>query len=505
MDSPTKEEVAFITKAYNFAKKAHGDQKRYSGEPFFSHPFETAKHLAKIGMGPNMVSAGLLHDTVEDLGIAPEVIEEEFNKDVRTLVEGVTKLGTVRYHGMKRHTESLRKLFAATSQDVRVMIIKLLDRLHNARTLEHVPDEEKRCRIALETLEIYAPIADRLGMGVIKRELEDAVFPFAHPEDYKEIKKTFKEAGGEDIKKLDKIHKSIKKKLAEYGIKEFSTSTRVKGLYSFFKKLGRKGGDVDQIRDVWALRIIVPTIADCYTVMGVIHAEWKPMPGRIKDYIAFPKPNGYKSIHTTIHTGDGGVLEVQIRTENMHKEAQYGIASHITYKESDGKSKGMAGTGMEWIKQFIPTRLLFTNSSDGLARPVTYSGEVTPEWIKHMADTSRKTKPNKYMEEIKSDFFSHRIFAFTPKGDVIDLPIDSTPIDFAYAIHSNIGHHISGAKVNNKMTSLDTVLHNGDIVEILTSTQARPTRKWLGYAKTNMAKRFIRTYIARQKNKNRKN
>ena len=494
--APTASAKDVITKAYNFAKKAHEGQKRYSGDPYFYHPFEVAKYIAELGMSEDMIVAGLLHDTVEDCNIEPEVIEKEFNKTVRTLVEGVTKLGTVRYHGMKRHTESLRKLFAATSEDVRIMIIKLLDRLHNARTLEFVP-EEKRERIALETIEIYAPIADRLGMGLIKRQLEDAAFPFAYPEEYAESKKTFKEAGGEDAKKLDKIHKAIKTKLAEYGVKNFTTSTRVKGLYSFCQKLKRKGGDVNQIRDVWALRIILPTVADCYTAMGVIHAEWKPMPGRIKDYIAFPKPNGYKSIHTTIHTGEGSVLEVQIRTEAMHEEALYGIASHLGYKEQ-ANNKTNTNSGMAWIKQFIPGILTFGKKAKQTEEK-TYSGDATPNWIKQIAQEKDKIRPDTFIKNIKSDFFSHRIFAFTPKGDVIDLPIESTPIDFAYAIHSQIGHHISGAKINGKMSSLDKPLHNGDIVEISTADSAKPTRKWLDYAKTTMAKRFIRQYLAKAK------
>ncbi len=510
MDSPTKKEIVFITKAYDFAKDAHSGQKRHSGKPYFTHPFEVAKNLANIGMAPNMVAAALLHDTVEDLGTPPEKIQEEFNADVRMLVEGVTKLSTVRYRGMKRHTESLRKLFAATSEDVRVMIIKLLDRLHNAQTLEYVK-ESKQQRIALETIEIYAPIADRLGMGIIKRELEDAVFPFAYPEDYKDTKEKFKEAGGEDLKKLDKIHKSIKKKLAEYGIKNFRTDTRVKGLYSFFKKLQRKDGDVSKIKDVWALRIILPTVADCYTVLGIIHAEWKPMPGRIKDYIAFEKPNGYQSIHTTIHTGDADLLEVQIRTEDMHKEAQYGIASHISYKEMIAGSKTAQKTntaGMDWVKQFIPYKLLFhsedndeTGKESKKDKPATYTKDGTPKWIKHMVDIKQKEdNPDEFLENMKSDFFSYRIFVFTPRGDVIDLPTDSTVIDFAYAIHSNIGNHISGAKINGKLSSLDSILKNGDIVEILTSKQAKPNRKWLDYAKTTMAKRLIRTYISKNSN-----
>ena len=495
----SKKDEELVKKAYSFAKKAHEGQKRYSGEPYFSHPAHVALSLAKIGMTSEVVSAGLLHDTLEDCDISPETIEKEFGKEIRFLVEGVTKLGHVRYHGLKRHAESLRKLFAATSEDVRVMIIKLMDRLHNAKTLKYVKPE-KRERIALETLEVYVPIADRLGMGVVKRELEDAVFPFAYPKEYKEAVKLFKKAGGEDEKTLEKVHKAIKKKLAEYGIKNFRTEVRVKGLYSFWKKLQRKGGDLSKIKDIWALRIIVPEVADCYTILGIIHAEWTPLPGRIKDYIAFPKPNGYQSLHTTIHTGYGGVLEVQIRTEEMHKEAQFGIASHIGYKEH-GSSKRKESVGMRWIKQFIPARLSFSNSKEAMTCKIkhrTYTGNSVPEWLKHVAQTGCAGEPNEYLEEIKSDFFSHRIFVFTPKGDVIDLPIDATPIDFAYAIHSQIGNHISGAKVNGKLVSLNETLKNGDIVEIITNPKSHPTRKWLEYAKTNMAKRFIRSYLSKQ-------
>ncbi len=498
LHSPPKEDLELVKKAYEFAKEAHSGQKRFSGEPYFIHPFTVAKYLAKLGMSANMICAALLHDTIEDCGVTEETIKNEFNEDILTLVEGVTKLGTVRYQGLKRHSESLRKLFAATSKDVRVMIIKLMDRLHNARTLEYVrPDKQKR--IALETLEIYAQVADRLGMGIIKRELEDAVFPYAYPEEYKKVKKIFKDAGGTDPKPLEKIHKSIKKKLAEYGIKDFKTEVRIKGLYSFYKKLQRKDWDVSKIHDIWAIRIILPTVADCYTVLGIIHAEWKPLPGRIKDYIAFPKPNGYRSIHTTIHTGRGGVIEVQIRTEDMHQEAQFGIASHLSYKAYDGSQKRKESPALKWVKQFIPMRTFYKSTEDA---PTTYTNNAVPEWIRHIANTESPEKPEEFLNEIKTDFFSHRIFVFTPKGDVIDLPIDSTPIDFAYAIHSDIGHHITGAKINSKMSSIDTTLKNGDIVEIITNKKAHPTRKWLDYAKTNVAKRFIRVYLSKKSNQN---
>lgn len=498
MDLSNKEDIAFVTKAYEMARRGHRGQKRFSGEPYLNHPVAAAEYLAKIGMGPTIVAAALLHDSLEDTDITPDYIATELNEDVRNLVTGVTKLGHVRYHGMKRHTESLRKLFAATSQDVRVMIIKLADRLHNAQTLEHVPRKDKQERIAHETLEIYAPIADRLGMGLMKRELEDAVFPYAYPDEYKKVAKMFKENGGEDQKRLERVHNNVRKKIAEYGIKKFRTTNRVKGLYSLYKKLLRKDWDMSRIYDVWALRIIVNSVADCYTVLGIVHGEWRPLPGRVKDYIAFPKPNGYKSIHTTIHTGDGGTIELQIRTEEMHREAQFGIASHFSYKDQQ-LSKRSDNTAMSWIRQFIPARLWMEGqgkSPSGEPKR-TYTDNATPEWIKHMAETHEgdAANPHAFLQDMKSDFFNHRVFVFTPRGDVIDLPIDSSPIDFAYAIHSDVGDHMSGAKVNGKMASLSTTLKNGDIVEITTSDKSRPNRKWLDMAKTTLAKRHIKSFL----------
>ena len=501
MSSSNKKDIAFVTRAYGLARKAHRGQKRYSGEPYLNHPVAAALYLAKIGMGPTIIAATLLHDSLEDSDITPEEIVSELNLDVLNLVEGVTKLGRVRYHGMKRHTESLRKLFAATSQDVRVMIIKLADRLHNASTLEHVPDH-KRERIAQETLEIYAPIADRLGMGLMKRELEDAVFPHAYPEEYKKVLKIFKEAGGEDIRRLEKIHNTVRKKIAEYGVKKFRTANRVKGLYSLYRKLERKDWDMTKVFDLWALRIIVNSVADCYTVLGIVHGEWRPLPGRVKDYIAFPKPNGYRGIHTTIHTGDGNVIELQIRTEEMHKEAQFGIASHFSYKEIAKGGKNVDGSAVSWIRQFIPARLWVEGQGKSLeGEPKkTYTHDTTPEWLKSIAEAqdSEEENPQAFLQDIKSDFFSHRVFVFTPRGDVIDLPIDSSPIDFAYAIHSEIGNKMSGAKVNGKMASLNTSLRNGDIVEIETSVKSKPNRKWIDMAKTTLAKRHIKSYLQRE-------
>ena len=338
LKSPDREEIALITEAYNFAKEAHEGHKRYSGEPYFIHLFEVAKSLAEIGMGPKSVAVGFLHDAIEDVNVDPEVIKKEFGKEILFLVDGVTKLGKLKYHWAQRHTESLRKLFVATSQDIRVVIIKLIDRRHNMMTLQYVPAKKQK-RIATETLEIYAPIADRLGMGQIKQELEDLAFPYVFPKEEKKVQKLLKEKSNEDEKNLQKILKAVKKALGKEGIREFRSEERIKGHYSLYKKLQRKDFDISKIHDISALRFIVPTVGDCYKVLGVVHGIWRPLPGKIKDYIASPKSNGYQSIHTTVFTGQTGTIEIQIRTERMHNEAQFGIASHILYKAKERGEK----------------------------------------------------------------------------------------------------------------------------------------------------------------------
>ena len=445
-------------------------------------------------MDATTIASGILHDSIEDVEVKPETIEKEFGREVLAIVEGVTKLGALKYRGLERHTESLRKLFAATAKDIRVLIVKLMDRLHNARTLEHVP-KNKRRRIALETLEIYAPIADRLGMGVIKRDLEDAAFPFAYPKEYEKVTELLKERHAETQKRLEKTEKTLKRALADADIREFRTDARVKGVYSLFRKLERKDLDITKIHDILALRVIVLNVATCYSILGIIHGQWRPVPGKIKDYIAFPKPNGYQSIHTTIYTGDGGTLEIQIRTEAMHREAQYGIASHFSYKDVQLDGKGKKGSGLDWIRQFLPARESHIEKSNKLSSERRYDSGEVPGWVKDLAETHSEDKYERFLEDIKGDFFSHRVFVFTPKGDVIDLPIDATPVDFAYTIHSDIGNHMAGAKVNGKLVSLDTSLHNGDIVEIITKQSSKPTHKWMAYAKTTLAKRNIRSAI----------
>ena len=498
MSSKDPKDIALVSKAYEFSENAHKDQKRYSGERYFIHPAEVGYYLARSGLDSAAIVAGLLHDTIEDAGVKAETIAEEFSPEVLSLVEGVTKLGALRYRGLERHTESLRKLFAATAKDIRVLIIKLMDRLHNARTLEFVPKIEKRTRIALETLEIYAPIADRLGMSLLKQELEDAAFPYALPKEYEKTRELLKERKSENEKRLEKTEHDLKRELAEAGLRSFRTEARVKGAYSLYRKLERRGWDISKIYDMRALRVIFPTLSDCYSALGIIHGHWRPVPGKIKDYIAFPKPNGYQSIHTTVYTVDGGALEIQLRTEAQHREALYGIASHLAYKEVQQGKSGRRG-GLEWMKQFFPSRK--KTNTDETSQQTDTRG--VPEWVQELAHAHHDSEQSEeYLDTLKSDFFSHRVFVFTPKGDVIDLPIEATPVDFAYAVHSDLGNSMSGARVNGKMVSLETSLRNGDMVEIITKPRGTPSRKWHDIAKTSMARKHIRAALAAKGRKN---
>lgn len=501
LNKPTDADKALVEHAYDFAEKAHRGHTRYSGEPYMTHVASVGYRLAEMGLGPNTIAAGLLHDTVEDTGVETEEIRREFGEEILFLVEGVTKLSSVRYYGTDRHNESLRKLFVATSQDIRVLIIKLIDRLHNMMTLEHVP-EEKRLRIARETLEIYVPVAHRLGMGLIRKELEDLAFPYVYPEEYEKVKKLIAPTMAKAQTLLERDRKSLQKRLAEAGLRDFSTSFRVKGLYSLFQKLKRKDWDIDQIYDLLAVRVVLPTVEDCYKVLGVIHEVWRPLPQRVKDYIAFPKPNGYQSIHTTVATTGGTILEIQIRTAKMHHEAEYGIASHIIYKDRQSDQK--AGRQENWFGNLIPMLFRpFAWKGGNKEKPKTTltkdapDKEKIPLWISQIGEMYAKpdASGSEFIEDMRADFFKHRIFVFTPLGDVVDLPVGASPIDFAYAIHSEVGDKMSGAKVNNKLVSLDTELKNGDIVEIETKKNAKPSRKWLEFAKTTMARRHIRATL----------
>jgi GTP pyrophosphokinase len=465
MHAKDERAVALVTKAYEYSKEKHKDQKRYSGDPYFIHVAAVGHTLAEMGLDPSTVAAGLLHDVVEDVQVPEEEIEREFGSDIRFLVDGVTKLGKLKYRGAERHVESLRKLFVSTAKDLRVIIIKLADRLHNVSTLKFVP-KEKQQRIALETLEIYAPIANRLSIGKLKAELEDYSFPYAYPEEYKKVVELLKGRADDDEKKLEKLYRSMHIALKESGIESGRGEFRVKHMYSLYKKLQRHEMDIDNIYDLSAIRVIVPTVADCYRALGIIHSKWRPLPGRIKDYIAFPKPNGYQSLHTTIFTGDGSFVEVQLRTEEMNRDAAYGVAAHFAYKESTDPEGAAKTRNLDWLTQI-------TNLQHDGAH-------------------------GDYLENLKTDFFEDRVFIFTPVGDVIDLPRGATPIDFAYAIHTDIGNHTSGAIVNRKMLSLDTPLTNGDIVEIVTKKNAKPSKKWLEFAKTTMARKHIRSFVTKE-------
>lgn len=508
MREPSPEEEALVRKAYSFSEEAHKEHKRYSGEQYFLHPAAVAKHLAELGMDSDTIAAGLLHDTVEDAGITEEQVEQEFGSDVRFLVEGVTKLGKHKYRGAERHAESLRRLLVATSADVRVLIIKLADRYHNMTTLQHVP-EEKRKRIAVETLEIYAPLADRLGMGMLKRDLEDLSFPYVDMDAYTHVLGVRKLKTKETEEGLVRAQKELQHALARRDLKNFRTGVRMKGLWSLHQKLKRKNDDIAAIHDIAALRVIVPTVDDCYTVLGVIHSLWKPLPGEFKDYISFKKPNGYQSLHTTVLTADAGIVEVQVRTEEMHQRAQYGIASHMSYKqlgdtgrkmEKGAQKAAFEKLSFSWMRGLVPSLL---NLSRGkatspivpapTAKAKSKKAQEAPRWLAELAEAHAPAAASEdFVQGLREDFFSHRVFVFTPKGDVIDLPVNSTAIDFAYAIHSELGNHMYGAKVNSKLVAFDTLLRNGDVVEILERASAHPTAKWLDYARTSMARRHIR-------------
>lgn len=462
----SKSDKDLISRACTFAEKAHEGQLRKSGEPYFNHVFATGMNLATLRMDADTIAAGIMHDVLEDTSVTEEDMTREFGEHITKLVQGVTKLGKLRYSGVERHVESLRKFFIAMADDIRVVVIKLCDRLHNIQTLQYVVPEKQK-RIALETIELHARLADRLGMGRLKAELEDAAFPYVYPKEYAETLELFKSLRPISDDQLEKVVKKLEEELSIFDVRIERIDSRIKHLYSLWQKLKRYKMDQNKIYDVIALRIIVPTPSDCYQALGVIHGLYRPVPGRFKDYIAVPKPNGYRSLHTTIFTGDGTTLEIQIRTKEMHEEAEYGIASHLSYKEMGKKgnvSEAEIKKKLGWTKDLI-------------------------EWQKDVEHHQE------FMKNLHSDFFEKRVFVLTPRGDVIDLPEGSTPIDFAYAVHSDIGDHIAGVKVNGKMAPIDTRLQNRDVVEIDVKEAAFPKRKWIEMARTTIAKRKIRQYI----------
>ncbi len=456
-----------IQRAYSFAEKAHKGQKRKSGEPYFNHCLKTAEELARWKLDETTIAAGLLHDVIENTDYTVGDIEREFGSDVKHLVEGVTKLGTVKYRGVETQVENLRRLILAMAEDIRVILIKLADRLHNMRTLGALPPAKQK-RIALETMEIYAPLAYRLGMQKISGELEDLSFPYVYPTEYRWLLANVKGRYEKREAYLMKIRPLVLKALKENGIEPVAIDFRAKRYTSLYKKLLRYEMDIDKIHDLVAFRIIVKTIEDCYAALGVIHNLWPPVPGRIKDYIAMPKPNGYRSIHTTIICTEGEFVEFQIRTDQIHQEVENGIAAHWAYVETKGTKN--------YSRRFAT---LATNK------------EIA--WVEQLRAWQKQfTDPKEFIDSLKIDFLKDRIFAITPKGEVIDLPQGATPVDFAYHVHTDVGNECVGAKVNGKIVPLDYELHSSDIIEILTQKNKKPSPSWLEFVKTATAKGHIR-------------
>lgn len=465
-----------VRRAYEMALAAHQGQARASGESYIQHPLAVAGILADLRLDPATIAAALLHDVVEDAGVPIERLREEFGEEVARLVDGVTKLEHInkltearRRNLEEEQAENLRKIFLAMVDDVRVVLIKLADRLHNMRTLGALP-EHKRRRIAQETLEIFAPLANRLGIWQIKWELEDLAFRYLEPAIYEEIANLVKEQQEERTQWLAKVIEELTERLRKEGIHAEVTG-RPKHIYSIYRKMQRKGVEFDQIYDVRAVRILVDTVAECYAALGVVHTLWKPIPREFDDFIATPKDNMYRSLHTAVVGPDGKPLEVQIRTHEMHRTAEYGIAAHWRYKEQQTKRDVEFENKIAWLRQLM-------------------------EWRREITDAKE------FVDSLKTDVFQDRVYVFTPRGDVIDLPAGSTPVDFAYHVHTEIGHRCRGARVNGRMVGLDYQLQNGDQVEIITAKRGGPSRDWLNphlnYVKTSRAREKIRQWFRRQ-------
>jgi len=465
---PHSPEADQIIRAIEFADEAHRGQSRASGEPYIAHPLAVAGILADLKMDTPTIVAALLHDVVEDTAYTLTDIESRFGTEVAQLVDGVTKLDRLEVRTQEEEqAENLRKMFLAMAKDIRVILIKLADRLHNMRTLKHLP-QDRVTRIAKETMEIYAPLAHRLGIFRIKWELEDLAFQYLQPAAYQEMKELVAKKRQEREAAVDAVIQELKDRLDASGMVS-EVSGRAKHLYSIYQKMHKQGKDFGQIYDLVAVRVLVESVKDCYAVLGLVHSLWKPVPGRFKDYIAMPKSNLYQSLHTTVIGPHGEPLEVQIRTFEMHHTAEYGIAAHWRYKEGSSKADRDFEQKLSWLRQLL-------------------------EWQRDMRDAAE------FMETLKVDLFSDEVFVFTPKGDVIDLPAGATPLDFAYRIHTDIGHHCVGAKVNGRIVPLATPLESGDIVEILVNRKSPgPSVDWLNIVRTSQAKTRIRQWLRRER------
>ena len=456
-------DVNKIRAAYECANEAHQGQKRKNGDPYIIHPVSVAEIIVEMGLDTDSICAGLLHDCIEDTEFQYAQIEEKFGTSVAELVDGVTRLGRLHYSKEQEQMEDLRKMLIAMGKDIRVILIKLADRLHNMRTIQFMTEEKQRSK-ALETMEIYAPIAHRLGMQRVKWELEDISLRCLDPIMYQEIVDGLEKQRPAHEAMLERIKQTVSQKLNDNGIHN-SISGRVKHIYSIYRKMVKQNKDVEEIYDICAVRVIVESIADCYNVLGYVHDLYKPIPGRFKDYISTPKPNGYRSLHTTVIGRSGVPFEVQIRTEEMHKMAEYGVAAHWKYKQNLEKSKG----------------------------------EETYAWIRQLLESQQDTEAEDYIRGIKTDLFSDEVFVFTPKGDVVNMPAGATPIDFAYGIHSAVGNRMTGCRINGRIQPIDYVLQNGDIVDIITSKETHgPKRDWLGMIKTSEARNKIKQWFKKE-------
>lgn len=463
-----RSDTDLICRAFDFAYQLHQGQYRASGEPYIIHPVAVAGLLRDLGGGGAMIAAGFLHDVVEDTDVTPEELEDRFGKEVRILVEGVTKLSKFNFSSKtERQAENFRRMFLAMAQDIRVIVVKLADRLHNMRTLEHLPDAKRR-QIALETREIFAPLANRLGIGRFKWELEDLSFKYLEPESYRSVQDLVAEKRTDREARLTEIAQSLRDRLQNVGIQVFEISGRPKHLYGIFQKMQRQQKGYEEIYDVAAIRIIVETNEECYRSLAIAHDMFRPIPGRFKDYIGLPKPNRYQSLHTVVIGNTGRPLEIQIRTLEMHHVAEYGIAAHWKYKEAGNSSTPLTGMDEKftWLRQLL-------------------------DWQSDLKDAQE------YLESIKDDLFDGEVYVFTPNGDVVSLSRGATPVDFAYRIHTEVGNHCAGARVNGRMATLDTPLKNGDIVEILTNKNSRPSLDWLNFVVTNSARNRIRQWYKR--------
>ena len=462
-------DIKLVEKAYYYGKKAHDGQLRKSGEPYFIHPIAVANILAEMELDFQTIAAGLLHDVVEDTEYTYEDIKNEFGQEVADLVDGVTKLGQIKYQSKEEtQAENLRKMFLAMSKDIRVILIKLADRLHNMRTLKFMPPEKAKSK-ATETLEIYGGIANRLGIYKIKWELEDIALRYIDADGYYELVDKVAKKRSQREAYIHGIVDILREKFQNVNIK-CDVTGRPKHFYSIYRKMKNKNKDFEEIYDLMAVRIIVDSVKDCYAVLGMVHTLWKPIPGRFKDYIAMPKPNMYQSLHTIVVGPDGEPVEIQIRTKEMHNIAEYGIAAHWKYKEGRCNSKqSKSEEKLQWLRQML-------------------------EWEKDLKD------PQEFMDALKDDLFNSQVYVFTPKGDVIELPAGSTPIDFAYRVHTNIGNKCVGAKINGRIVPLDYKLQNGNIAEILTSSNSHgPSRDWVNMVQTPNAKSKIRQWFKKER------